>query len=306
MKIHKHIRKARSHLRYLYLKRALPRRPSGHLSTATRIPPLQGTLPTNLQTPLLIFAACDSVYFDKFGRPFLGSLHRFGSLSGIHIHIYNPRRTQLEYLEALQHDGTPTSLTFSWEHVDLGRLNQEERGIYYYSMRFARMASVLAASRVPCLCLDIDALAVKPIDPLLEAVADADVAFYSRFGKSGANTKLLAGTFYVRFAPPSVRLLEEIGAQIELFVRHGYLLEKLDQEVIYDKFRTISSLHPNLRFRPFDDRIFDLRFSGEGIIWYPKGGSKLDSVYREKQRLLSHELPGAVETTSGEEPTVVR
>jgi hypothetical protein len=306
MKIRKHIRKARSHLHYLYLKRILPRRESGHFPTAIRIPPLEGTLPTNLQAPLLIFAACDSVYFDKFGRPFLGSLKKYASLSAIHIHIYNPRWAQIEYLEGLQRDGVTTSLTFSWEHADLARLNQEERGIYYYSMRFARMASVLSSSRISCICLDIDALAVKPIDALLETVADADVAFYSRFGKSGANTKLLAGTLYVRFTPPSMRLLAEIEAQIKLFVRHGYLLEKLDQEVIYDRFRAISSIHPTLRFRPFDDRIFDLRFSGEGIIWYPKGSSKLDSVYREKQGLLSQELPVAVETTSGEKPTVAR
>jgi hypothetical protein len=172
-------------------------------------------------------------------------------------------------------------------------------------MRFARMASIVSSARTSCLCLDIDALLVKPMDALLEAVSDADVAFYSRFGKTGANTKLLAGTLYTRFSPVSLRLLSEIRSQIELFVGHGYFLEKLDQEVIYDKFRQVSSTHPSLRFHSFGDDIFDLRFSGQGIIWYPKGGSKLNSIYREQQRLLSRALPRPLEREPSEDRSVI-
>lgn len=287
MKIYKYTRKAWLSPYFAGLKLWLAVTPR---QTSTRgIPPpaIQGEIPASLDAPLLFFAAADSRYFDKYGRSFIGSMVNSQASPCVHIHLFNPRAEQLDYLERLRHSDERLQLSYTWEEVDLGQLPLPRHGCYYYSVRFLRMAEVVKQARLNCLCLDIDTLLVQPVERLLAELQDCDIAFYSRFDRFGIDTKLLAGTLFVADAYLPGRLLAAIEEKIRCFVSRGWMLNKLDQIIIYDEFRKIKRCHPELRFKSFDERLIDTRFSSTGIIWYPKGPSKRDALYKEKCVQLS-------------------
>lgn len=287
MKFYKYIRKAWLGLYFAILKLWLAVTP-GQTSTRGISPPaIQGEMPVDLDASLLFYAAADSRYFDTYGRSFLGSMINSQASPCVHIHLFNPRTEQLDYLQRLKHSDERLQLSYTWEEVDLGPLPLPRRGRYYYSVRFVRMAEVAKQARLNCLCLDIDALLVQPAEQLLAELQDCDIAFYSRFERFGIDTKLLAGTLFVAHADLPRRLLTVIGDRIRRFLSRGQILKKLDQIVIYDAFRKFKRRHPELRFKPFDDHLIDTCFSSTGVIWYPKGVSKHDTLYEEKRLQLS-------------------
>ncbi len=298
MKHHKYIRKVALYLRYRYLDAWL-RLGIGHRpKRGLHVPQLEGKLPERSGVPLLVFAAADSVYFSKYGKSFIGSLLENGKNMSVHIHLYNPTAEQINFLRKLASRLKQISLGFTWENVNLDHLDCERRGRYYYSVRFIRMAQIFENAKANCLCLDIDALLVRPVGELLAEVGDADIGFYARLDKFGADTKLLAGTLHVRYRPLVQALLSDVGERIEQFVMHGYLLEKLDQLVIYDKFRKTQKSGQSWCFQAFDGRIVDLRFSDRGVIWYPKGNSKNEHLYQIKLEEFKETIDRILENRS--------
>ena len=287
MKLYKYTRKAWLSPYFAGLKLWLAVTPRQISTRGIPPPAIQGEIPTGLGASLLFFAAADSHYFDAYGRSFIGSMINSQASPCVHIHLFNPRAEQLDYLERLRHSDERLQLSYTWEDVDFGQLPLLRRGCYYYSVRFLRMAEVVKQARVNCLCLDIDALLVQPVEQLLAELQDCDIAFYSRFERFGIDTKLLAGTLFVASTGLSSGLLATIGDKIRRFVSRGHILMKLDQIIIYDEFRKIKRRHPELRFKSFDERLIDTRFSSTGIIWYPKGVSKRDALYEEKRVQLS-------------------
>ena len=296
MKPGKYLRKTWGSLSYRWLDKWLPAVEDARRETA--LPPLEGHVPSGIGAPLLFFAAADAAYFERYGRAFIAALLANAPGSGIHIHLFNPTPAQLQLLAELTGGAVP-HFTHSWEHVDLGRHDDERRGRYYYSVRFVRFAEIAAGVGAPCLCLDIDALLVGPIEELKDRIGSADLAFYARFDKHGGNTKLLAGTLYVSSSRQAMAFLRAVGGQIGRFVARGYLLEKLDQMVIYDFFLRFNRKTPRLKFMALDDSIVDLRFGGGGLIWYPKGASKRDRGYCDRLRRFEADFSRRVSHSSG-------
>jgi hypothetical protein len=144
------------------------------------------------------------------------------------------------------------------------------------------MEKIFNNAKVNCLCLDIDSIVVDKLDRLLRIIGDTDIAFYARFNKRSMGTKLLAGTLYLRYSDITKSFLSVIGTQIEKFIVNGYLLEKLDQLIIYDNFKRLIYVNPKIKFLAFDQSIIDIKFTDDGLIWYPKGQSKNQQKYQEK------------------------
>jgi len=287
VKLVKYARKCWMYLYYFWLKIWLTFTPPAGGPRAIRIPDIEGHVPAELNTPLLFFAAADSRYFEKYGRSFLGSLIEHQTLPSVHIHLFNPQPDQLGYLQRLAGSNHRLRLSFTWEQVDLQPLPEARRGRYYYSVRFVRMAHIARAAAANCLCLDIDVLLVRPVAQLLAALRDCDVAFYPRFERFGIDTKMLAGTLFIRHAPTPDRLLSNIASRISRFVSSGHVLNKLDQIVIYDEFRKLRKQGSDLRFKALDEQVIDTQFTDTGIIWYPKGQSKNDSLYEDERQRYS-------------------
>ncbi len=287
MKLRKFIRKVSTSLRYRWLDLRLPRLGTG--SPKLALPDIEGTWPSGKDDSLLFFTVADSVYLDRYGRSFMASLlMSHAKMPALHIHVYNPSPDQLGLLNRLVTYST-LKLSYTWEQVDLQHLDKERKVRYYYSVRFVRLAQVFEKTARPCLCLDIDTLMVGKPSKLLERVVGADVCFYARFKKFGVNTKLLAGTLYVANTKSAHSLTVAVGQQIQRFVEQGLLLEKLDQLVIYDMF-VRHRRKSDLAFCPFENKIIDLDFTEHGLIWYPKGNSKENLLYRRKKQWYEKEF----------------
>jgi hypothetical protein len=98
---------------------------------------------------------------------------------------------------------------------------------------------------------------------------------------------MLAGTLFIRHAPTPDRLLSDIASRISRFVSSGHILNKLDQIVIYDEFVKLCKQGSDLRFKALDEQVIDTQFTDTGIIWYPKGQSKNNSLYEDERRRYS-------------------
>lgn len=290
MRLHKNLRKIALQIRYRWLDWVLSFRTKNKLFT---VPLIEGDIRPHGTSRPILFAACDSGYFRKYGHAFIGSMATHAPGYPLRLHVYNPTEDDRVVLGNLT--GRSDALDFSWtcENVDLSRLNQELRGIYYYSMRFVRMAEHMKGAGTCCFCLDVDALAVQDLATTLESLVQLDIAFFSRFEKFGGNTKLLAGTLFVNCNERATPFMESVASQIQRFIGHGKLLEKFDQQVIYDKFKETSGAFPDLKFEHLGMPVIDTNFTDGGIIWYPKGQSKNVSRYmgmQEKYELFFKEL----------------
>ncbi len=289
MKINKHIRKIWGKACYRWMDLTLPN------NTATPIIRLENpatNYPDDVRSSLLFYTAADSVYFHSYGAAFLNAIYTNTNQSAVHVHLFNPEKCQIDWLSDFRRH-TRYPLSFSWEHVDLSELDSEKKGRFYYATRFYRFHEIVRKFNLPSMCLDIDALLIRDIDVQMSGFEkkNIDVAFYERFDKRGDNTKLLAGTLYVRPTSSGLSFLSDVSNQIRRFIENKVLIEKIDQIILYDFFKRYAK-HGKLKFSGLKYPIIDLNFTEDGIIWYPKGNSKNHSVYlRKKDEMSSKGIP---------------
>ena len=241
-----------------------------------------------------IFASCDSEYFIKYANSFVSSFSKNSNRHPIHIHICNPTTPVLVLAEKLEH--MYPDFSSSYDDTNLARLRNEDRAIYYCSVRFVRMFDFCKTMQKPCLCLDIDVFCNQKTDGLMERLDDSDVAFYARFHKIGNSTKLLAGTLFVANSAPGFSFLTDVKNKLFYMIEHGFFVDKLDQVVIYDCFQKLKKSDINFKFNDLRD-FFDTEFTDEGVIWYPKGSTKRDSKFLEYlQRIENQSLTSSRDT----------
>ena len=124
----------------------------------------------------------------------------------------------------------------------------------------------------------------------MECLDGSDVAFYARFHKIGKSTKLLAGTLFVANSAPGVSLLSDVKNELLYMIEHGFFVDKIDQVVIFGCFQKLKKSDMDFKFNDLHD-FFDMEFTKEGTIWYPKGASKSDRNFLEhlqrKENLFS-------------------
>jgi hypothetical protein len=279
----KKLRKLLLDLRFHYLNRYLSlTSKDGH--GGIKIQQAQGDFPRAASNKCTIFASCDSRYYSMYAKAFIGSIMAQAPGHPVHLHIVNPEERILRELGALKQSIPECPISFSWEEVDLSDTEGEEAGIYYYTSRFLRLSQFIAASKTSCLCLDIDALLNNADAGLFFAqLENADIAFYSRFKKFGGSTKLLAGTLFVNNTPAGTNFISNAGRQIDRMISAGYLMEKMDQQILYRNYLDAKREFPKLVFVDMKYPVIDLNFTADGLIWYPKGQSKNEAKYQSRE-----------------------
>ncbi len=283
MKINKHIRKAWGNLAYRWINIILSISDGKHKINLGEIH-TDYSSEDQADASLFFYTAADAAYFDLYGTTFINSIYANTSQTAIHVHLFNPAEHQLDWLSSFR-QCTEKGFSYSWEYVDLSSLSAEQKGRFYYTTRFYRLYDTFLQFGIPCMCLDIDSLVVKNIEHIAEGLEERniDVAFYERFGKWGSNTKLLAGTLYVRPTPGAQSFLRDVSQQIRRFVENSFLIEKIDQIVLYDFYKKYMK-EKRLKFEALGYPTIDLNFTENGIIWYPKGSTKNDCAYLQKRK----------------------
>ena len=133
--------------------------------------------PVHRDAPLVIFAACDGVYFEKFASALLNSVVRNAGVDcRFHLHVINPPPDIAGRVADYDHRlGTP-GIDLSVAHVAIDDWDTETRRTWFACARFRLLPQIMAAYCRPVLMLDVDLIVLRDLSSLIEAASDGDVA----------------------------------------------------------------------------------------------------------------------------------
>jgi len=245
---------------------------------------------TNLQNSLFhkdffVFAACDSVYFDEFGKSLINSLLK-NTKHNIHLHIFNPKDDQLNFCsknnriyvsyEFIKLEDL-SNATNKWHSDDVKELHNYKRIItamkksndssigerilktYYACARFIRLKE-MSEHTESFFAIDIDAIVRKEIPELPN---DHDIYIHQVVDK---NPRWLAGGIYINTALGK-EFLKEYASVLEENIKLDNLYWGLDQDVLKD-------IVPKYNWGILPTTLIDWHMTDDSVIWTAKGTRK--------------------------------
>jgi hypothetical protein len=223
----------------------------------------------------VIFAACDSVYFDKFAGSFVESAARQGL--DIHIHVVNP--TENTCALAVQMNAlVETQVTYSFHDVDLKSepfqstekvMNAVSDKIrtYYACVRFMLLPHILkAAGKV--LTVDIDCLVMNKFE-----FPERAVAYFPRdplpgtTGWEAEGTRVAAGAFYLD------NRAQDVADFIADYLKKAPLKWFVDQIALSEAVKRV----PPTQIETYSSKFMDWEFKEGTTIWTGKGPRKYEN-----------------------------
>ena len=263
------------------------------------IPPYQGSCS---QQSYFIYTACDSAYFDSFGPSLIASIVQNSKL-GVHLHLFNPTDSQLEYCKL--HDRVSVTYEFvkpedfktaadRWANIPtnpveksyydrtfnaMGKGNdanilERMQKTYYACARFIRLAELFNET-CPALCIDVDGI-VRQSPPALPAQHD----FYLH-KITGKKARILAGGMYLHPNKNTKQFLTEYASLLSEKFTQDYVYWGLDQDLLDTVVPKYNHGHLPLEY-------IDWYMKPTSYIWTAKGTRKDDDVFvTEKMKYIA-------------------
>jgi hypothetical protein len=263
------------------------------------LPPLQGNLD---QEQFFVYAACDVEYFDDFGPALINSVLR-NTTFGIHLHLYNPTRHQIQYCRSIDR----VSITYEhasvevfseaakkWDQVSedpeladrrrriitaMGKgkdisIQQRIQRTYFAAARFIRLHQLIRPT-AQLFAIDIDAI-VRANLPGLNNSKD----FYIHY-ISGKRARYLAGGIYLTGNTNGYNFVKEYAGILKTNIESDCLYWGIDQDVLMD-------LVPRYRWGDLPMEYIDWEMQDRSYIWTAKGTRKDLAIFvNEKNRYTS-------------------
>lgn len=260
------------------------------------IPTYQGSC---TQQDYFIYTACDTNYFEQFGRQLISSIQANGNL-GVHLHLFNPTNEQIDYCLS----GPKVSVTYEyinagafdcaaqrWNTIPISESEKsyydrtvnamgkgQDRSItermqktYFACARFIRLAEIFK-STVPVLCIDVDAV-VRQLPPVLPK--DKDFYLHKITGKKA---RILAGGMFLHPTVSTQSFLNEYADILRKKLEQDYVYWGLDQDLL-------DPIVPKYNHGQLPIEYIDWNMLPRSYIWTAKGTRKNDTVFvNEKQK----------------------
>jgi hypothetical protein len=238
----------------------------------------------------VILAACDDLYYWRFAITLLLSIEDQGERQQVHLHLCRPSPATLQHIGKLPALLSHVRLTWT---VDDCRLAEglRYRTVYLASARFLIAAVVMREAEVPILCIDVDAIAMRPVWPAY-AVAQAagDAALIQRPTESSVSRRLRAGAVGFNPTPAGRRYVSAVGRSIAAIFAIRPLYH-LDQIVLFYLMRTMKHRR-ELQVVDMPGPLSHFDFSGEAVIWMAKGWAvKNSDEYADAKRAVDARYP---------------
>jgi hypothetical protein len=235
-----------------------------------------------------VYAACDSEYFDEFGREFINSIQQHTSF-GIHIHIFNPTPSQLDFCQGHAVSVTHELVPFEWfSAISTDQLtpkqlerthNAMEKGhdqsvaerlrkTYYACVRFVRLQEVFSGNTT-VFAADIDAV-VRCAIPELPA---HDFYIHHITGKKA---RFLAGGLWLNPNAGTVEFLQEYAGSLRSNIEKDYIYWGLDQDVL-------DPIVPQYQYGNLPISYIDWNMSADSYVWTAKGKRKDSEVFKAEK-----------------------
>lgn len=177
----------------------------------------------------VLFASCDAVYFQKFAFALAQSVSRNAGVDCVlHFHVVNPDRGVEAEMRRIRGSLPNACIELTEERTDVARF--ETPKTYYACARFLRLAEVLRTYRAPVVIVDMDALVIRDLGPLLIGLGDVDFAvpLVDR-GRRDPGEILWAALVYFGCGAAALETAEFIASYIRHFLARGQDRWFLDQ-----------------------------------------------------------------------------
>jgi hypothetical protein len=255
-----------------------------------KLPPLHGSCS---HRDFFIYAACDSEYFDAFGKTFVQSTAA-NSDHLMHVHLYNPRLDQIAYCDGVK------NLTYTYEYVTadlftaavqnlestsntvhlersltaMRKSNDANLAVriqktYYACARFVRLWEMIAPD-AQVLAVDSDAV----IRSKVPALTGQD--FYIHY-ITGNKARYLAGGVMLSGRPAGYQFISEYAQELLKHINCDCLYWSLDQDVL-------DPIVPRYSWGNLPKSYIDWDMHPDSYIWTAKGQRKDRPTFINEQR----------------------
>ena len=248
---------------------------------------------------MFIYTACDSHYFEEFGRVIVRSIQR-NTTMGIHLHLYNPTAEQVCWCESQPQ----VSITYEhvdplsfvaaaqyWQRDDLDPAQADQlrrthtamqkghdqnlverlQKTYYACARFIRLQQCMQPSH-QVLAIDSDAVVRSQLQPLPDGPD-----FYIHY-ISGRRARYLAGGIYLPGTSTASEFMTQYAHELTLKLASDHLYWGLDQDVL-------EHVVPNYQVAQLPMSWIDWEMRPDSAVWTAKGQRKeLEIFIREQQK----------------------
>lgn len=222
---------------------------------------IYGELPTGP----VVFAACDSIYFEDHAPSFVYSANCVNK--DVHIHVCNPTERVLA-LAGILNATTQVKCTFTFNDVEFDQHTPlEEIRTYFACLRFFVLPMILTHAK-KVLTLDIDCLIMRPFE-----FPDKMIGYFPReplpgtIGWEAQGTRVAAGAVYAN--EHALDHIIEVVRQIHQSPRRWFV----DQIALSAVFTKIDKE----KVHYFDSNFMDWEFVQGSVIWTGKGPRKYEN-----------------------------
>ncbi|BDA84818.1 hypothetical protein Sa4125_23600 [Aureimonas sp. SA4125] len=238
----------------------------------------------------IILAACDDLYYWRFAITLLLSIEDQGEHQQVHLHLCRPSAETLRHIRGLPALLNHVELTWTADECRLAERLQF-RTVYLASARFLIAAVVMREAKAPILCIDVDAIAVKPVWPAYAEVQQrGDAVLIQRTEERSVSRRLRAGAVGFNPTPAGQRYVSAVGRSItSIFaIRPRY---HLDQIVLYYLMRDMKK-REQLSVADMPGPLSDFDFTSDAVIWMAKGWAvKNSDQYGDAKRAVDARFP---------------
>jgi hypothetical protein len=220
---------------------------------------IYGELPTGP----VVFAACDSLYFEEHAPSFVYSANCVNK--DVHIHICNPTERALA-LASILNATTQVKCTFTFNDIDIANPTEETRS-YYACLRFFVLPAILPHAK-KVLTLDIDCLIMKPFE-----FPEQMIGYFPReplpgtIGWEAQGTRVAAGAVYTSMG--AFDHVVEVVRQIKQSPMRWFV-DQIALSTVFTKLPKEKVFH-------YDSSFMDWEFVQGSVIWTGKGPRKYEN-----------------------------
>lgn len=220
--------------------------------------------------PLIVYVACDPVYFRRFAGPMLRSVAEDSGLdAAICLHVVNPDPETARAMEAEAAAYGAERFVLVRERADLAPLGAQAK-THFACSRFLFLPELLARYGRPVLMLDVDLLVLRDLAPLLATSAAADLgAMTNALKRLDIWSLVYADVLHVRPTPAAAAFLDLAARYVRHFLKPGTAHWFLDQAALAGVVLAgfADRPPPRIVWYPTDVHSSELVFDAAGNYW---------------------------------------
>ena len=220
----------------------------------------------------ILFAACDSLYWNDHVPPLVASADAVGN--DIHIHVVNPTQHVSDDYVKLKKQVKNINFTMSFESTDLSLVDTRT----YYSVARFLIADQVLQKVNSMIITDVDALVMKKLE-----FPDKKLGLYLRDSLPGTigwelmGTKVAAGIVYL--TQDSYSFIKGVNDRIKKYGLRWFV----DQVCLWEQYLS-DGWDKREDFINFGADVMDWQFTPDSYLWTGKGERKYkDPTYVNKK-----------------------